>query len=149
MKTQVNEIQVSYHENTAVFQALPMKSSQDVAKLIYSNWDRDTIGLRETFKVLLMNHSNKVKGIYPLSVGGITGTMVDLRILFALVLKTLSTAIILTHNHPSGKLRPSEADSAVTQKIKKAGLLFDITVLDHLIIAPNGAYYSFKDNGLL
>ncbi|MGP1992925.1 JAB domain-containing protein [Zobellia laminariae] len=149
MKTQVNEIQVSYHENTAVFQALPMKNSQDVAKLIYSNWDRDTIGLRETFKVLLMNHSNKVKGIYPLSVGGITGTMVDLRILFALVLKTLSTAIILTHNHPSGKLRPSEADRAVTLKITKAARLFDITILDHLILAPNGEYYSFKDNGLL
>ncbi|WP_276167394.1 JAB domain-containing protein [Zobellia alginiliquefaciens] len=149
MKTQVNEIQVSYHENTGIFEAIPMKSSQDVAKLLYENWDTDTIGLRETFKVLLLNHSNKVKGIYPLSVGGITGTMVDLRILFALILKTLSTTVILAHNHPSGKLRPSEADKAVTLKIYKAARLFDITILDHLIIAPNGGYYSFKDNGLL
>ncbi len=149
MKTQVNEIQVSYCEKTSIFQAPPMKSSRDVARLLYDNWDSNTIGLRETFKILLLNNSNKVKGIYPLSIGGITGTMVDLRILYALVLKSLSTAIILAHNHPSGKLRPSEADRAVTLKIKKAGLLFDIAVLDHLIIAPNGGYYSFKDNGLL
>lgn len=96
---------------------------------------------------MLLNNSNKVKGIYELSKGGITGTMVDIRILFAIVLKSLSVGIILSHCHPSGQLKPSEADKNITKKIKQAAQLFDIKVLDHLIIAPNSEYYSFADNG--
>ena len=75
--------------------------------------------------------------------------MVDLRIVFAVVLKSLTTAVILAHNHPSGTLKPSEADKALTEKIKKAALLFDVKVLDHLIITPNGQFFSFADEGLL
>ena len=90
-----------------------------------------------------------MKGIYEVSKGGITGTLVDLRILFAVVLKSLSTAIILLHNHPSGTLKPSEADRQLTQKIIKAGELLDVKVLDHLIITPNKEYYSFADQGIL
>lgn len=149
MKDKVNEIQISYREKIGTLKSSAMNNSEDVARLLYKNWDKDTIGLQETFKILLLNNSNKVKGIYPLSIGGITGTMVDLRILFAIVLKTLSTAIILTHNHPSGKLMPSEADKNLTKKIKKAAQLFDVAVLDHLIIAPDGEYYSFANHGLL
>ena len=73
----------------------------------------------------------------------------DVRILFAVLLKSLTTAVILLHNHPSGTLRPSEADKNLTEKIKKAGGLFDIKVLDHLILSPDGDYYSFADNGIL
>ena len=149
MKDKVNEIQISYREKIGTLKSSAMNNSEDVARLLYKNWDKDTIGLQETFKILLLNNSNKVKGIYPLSIGGIIGTMVDLRILFAIVLKTLSTAIILTHNHPSGKLMPSEADKKLTNKIKKAAQLFDVAVLDHLIIAPDGEYYSFANHGLL
>lgn len=149
MKDKVNEIQISYREKIGTLKSKALNNSEDVAKLLYKNWDKGTIGLHETFKILLLNNSNKVKGIFPLSTGSITGTMVDLRILFAIVLKTLSVGIILTHNHPSGKLMPSEADKSLTKKIKKAAQLFDIVVLDHLIIAPDGDYYSFANNGLL
>jgi DNA repair protein RadC len=96
-----------------------------------------------------LNNSNKTKGVYQLSSGGITGTVVDIRILFAIILKSLSVAIIIAHNHPSGKLMPSEADKQLTEKIKKAAAFFDIKVLDHLIITPDGSFYSFSDNGLL
>ena len=96
-----------------------------------------------------MNNSNKVKGICQLSIGGISGTLVDLRILFAIVLKSLSVGVILAHNHPSGKLIPSEADKQLTEKIKKAAELLDVKVLDHLILTPNGDYYSFSDEGIL
>ena len=99
--------------------------------------------------MLLLNNANKVKGTYQASTGGITGTVVDLRILFAVILKTVSTSIILAHNHPSGTLKPSGADKALTDKIKNAAELFDIRVLDHLIILPSGNYFSFADNGLL
>ena len=149
MKDKVNEIQISYKERITSPFWHKISSSEDASKLLYEHWNKNTIEVHESFKIMLLNNSNKVKGIYQLSQGGITGTMIDLRILFAVVLKTLSVAIILTHNHPSGKLKASEADIALTEKIKKAAKLFDITVLDHLIIAPNGEYYSFSDNGII
>jgi DNA repair protein RadC len=149
MKDKVNEIQISYKERVSAPFWKKISSSQDASELLYQHWNKNTIEVQESFKVVLLNNSNKVKGIYQLSQGGITGTMIDLRILFAVVLKSLSVAIILTHNHPSGKLLPSEADKRITQKIKKAAALFDINVLDHLIITPNGEYYSFADNSML
>ena len=118
-------------------------------KMLFEHWDKQTMQVHESFKVVLLNNNNKVKGIYQLSKGGITGTLVDLRILFAVVLKSLSVAIILTHNHPSGTLKASEADKDLTQKIKQAAALFDVRVLDHILIVPNGDYYSFADNGIL
>lgn len=149
MKAQVNEIKISYKGGLKSSMWQKISSSQDAAELLYEDWDKDTIGIQETFKVVLLNNSNKVKGVYQLSQGGITGTLVDVRILFAVILKSLSVGIILTHNHPSGKLQPSESDKRLTNKIKKASGMFDINLLDHLILAPDGDYYSFSDNGIL
>jgi DNA repair protein RadC len=149
MKAQVNEIAISYSGNLKTNQLPKITSSQNAAELLYGQWNKNNIELHETFKVILLNNANKVKGIYEVSTGGITGTLVDLRILFAVVLKSLTTAVILAHNHPSGTLTPSEPDKRLTQKIKKAGELFDIKVLDHLILIPDGDYYSFADNGIL
>nr|WP_293295790.1 JAB domain-containing protein [Allomuricauda sp.] len=149
MEHSVNEIQISYREKLSTLKSLSITNSKDVGALLFKNWDPDTIGLHETFMILLLNRSNKVKGIYPLSQGGITGTLVDLRILFAIVLKTLSVGIILAHNHPSGQLKASEPDKQLTQKIQQAAQLFDVKVLDHIILAPDGRYYSFADNGLM
>ncbi|MFC4218990.1 JAB domain-containing protein [Flagellimonas marina] len=149
MEYSVNEIQISYREKLSTLQSLSITNSNDVAQLLFKSWDSDTIGLSECFKILLLNQSNKVKGIYPLSHGGITGTLVDMRILFAIVLKTLSVGIILAHNHPSGQLKASQQDRQLTQKIKEAAKLFDVKVLDHIILAPDGRYYSFADNGIL
>ncbi|MCR8667530.1 JAB domain-containing protein [Aestuariibaculum sp. M13] len=147
MKNKVNEIQVSYKENLKA--SLSIKCSSDANEIIFNHWDKNTIGLHESFKIMLLNNSNKVKGIYELSSGGITGTLVDIRILFAIVLKTLSTGVILVHNHPSNKLIPSEVDKKLTEKIVKASKFLDVAVLDHLIITPSGEYYSFADNGIL
>lgn len=149
MKDKVNEIQISYKERVPAPFWKKISSSQDASELLYQHWNKNTIEFQESFKVVLLNNSNKVKGIYELSKSGITGTMIDLRILFAVVLKTVSVAIILTHNHPSGKLLPSEADKRLTEKIKEAAGFFDVKVLDHLIIVPNGDYYSFADNSIL
>ncbi|GGG16945.1 DNA repair protein [Dokdonia pacifica] len=149
MKAQVNEIKISYKGGLKSSMWQKISNSQDAAELLYEDWDKDSIGIQESFKVVLLNNSNKVKGVYQLSQGGITGTLVDVRILFAVILKSLSVGIILTHNHPSGKLVPSEADKQLTNKIKNASKLFDIKLLDHLILIPDGNYYSFSDNGLL
>ena len=149
MKAQVNEIAIKYSGSTKTNVLPKITCSRNAAYLAYSQWNKDTIELQETFKIMLLNNANKVKGVCEVSKGGITGTLVDVRILFAILLKSLTTAVILVHNHPSGILIPSEADKNLTQKIKKAGELFDIKVLDHLILTPDGDYYSFADNGIL
>lgn len=101
----------------------------------------------EEFWVLYLNNSNKVIHKSQLSKGGITGTVVDSRIIFKTALEYNATSLILTHNHPSGKLLASDADKEVTKKLKLAGQQMDIFVLDHVIITENG-YYSFNDNGI-
>lgn len=102
----------------------------------------------EEFWILLLNNSNKVIHQQKLSTGGITGTVVDVRILFKIAIEHQAIAMILCHNHPSGHLRPSDTDMRITKKIKQAGLLFDIMVLDHIIVTEK-AYYSFADENLL
>ena len=126
-----------------------LTNSEESARLLFDHWDKDTIALYETFKVLLLNNSNKVKGILDLSKGGITGTVVDIRLLFGIVLKSASVAIILGHCHPSSTLKPSMSDRDITEKIRKAAEVLDIKLLDHIILAPDGRYYSFADSGLL
>lgn len=150
MYTTVSEIQLSYSNHALESEQPSLKDSKSVAEMLYAHWDSNTIGLFESFKVILLNNNNKVNGIYELSRGGITGTVVDIRILFAVALKSLSVAMILAHNHPSGVLKPSEADKNITQKIKKGAGTLDIRVLDHIILTPKqGAYFSFADNGIL
>ncbi len=149
MKNKVNEIQVRYKEKIPAQLWANVSCSRDAADLSFRSWNKDTIGLYESFKILLLNNSNRVKGIFELSKGGITGTLVDIRIVFAVILKSLSVGVILAHNHPSGKLKASASDRQLTQKIKTAAELFDIKLLDHIILAPNGSYFSFADEGIL
>ncbi|GAA3657909.1 JAB domain-containing protein [Flavivirga jejuensis] len=149
MESKVNEIKISYKQRIKSDKWCQLKCSSDTAKFIFEHWDKNTIGIHESFKILLLNNANKVKGIYQVSSGGITGTIVDLRLLFAVVLKSLATGVLLVHNHPSGTLKASLADIQLTRKIKNAAELFDIRIIDHLIITPSGAYYSFADNSIL
>ena len=101
----------------------------------------------EEFWVLFLNNSNKVILKSQLSKGGISGTIVDVRLVFKLALETGATSLILCHNHPSGNLAPSDADKQITKKLKLAGDSLDVKVLDHLIITET-KYYSFVDKGI-
>ncbi|MFD2939485.1 RadC family protein [Flavobacterium notoginsengisoli] len=101
----------------------------------------------EEFWVLFLNNSNKVISKSQLSKGGIAGTVVDMRLIFKLALENGATGLILCHNHPSGDLKPSNADKQITKKIKEAGEILDVKVLDHLIITES-KYYSFVDEGI-
>lgn len=101
----------------------------------------------EEFWVLFLNNSNKIISKSQLSKGGITGTIVDARLVFKLALENGATGLILCHNHPSGNLQPSEADKEITKKLKLAGESLDVKVLDHLIITET-KYYSFVDEGI-
>ena len=102
----------------------------------------------EEFWVVFLNNSNKIVYKTQLSKGGLTGTLVDTRLLFKQAIGLLATGIILCHNHPSGKVTPSESDKILTRKIVAGGTTLDIKVLDHVIITEN-MYFSFADEGLL
>jgi DNA repair protein RadC len=122
-----------------------IKSSLDaysVLKPIYSDY------AHEEFWVLYLDNSNKVINRYQVSKGGMTSTVVDSRIIFKKALLSGAVAIILSHNHPSGSLRPSEQDKALTNKIKKASAFMDIKLLDHIIVTDK-SYFSFADEMLL
>ncbi|GAA3772427.1 DNA repair protein RadC [Corallibacter vietnamensis] len=102
----------------------------------------------EEFWIVYLNNSNKVIQKQQLSKGGITGTLVDVRLVMKNALELGATGLILAHNHPSGTLKPSEADKQLTQKMKRAGESLDIKVLDHLIVTEK-AYFSFADENIL
>jgi DNA repair protein RadC len=101
----------------------------------------------EEFWIVYLNNSNKVISKSQLSKGGITGTLVDVRLVFKTALEMGATALILCHNHPSGTLIPSDADKQITKKLKVAGDSLEIKVLDHLIVTENN-YFSFVDEGI-
>ncbi|SDB66514.1 DNA repair protein RadC [Flavobacteriaceae bacterium MAR_2010_188] len=120
-------------------------SSQSVFELLHP-----IIGdlLHEEFWIVYLNNSNKVIQSSQLSKGGITGTLVDVRLVMKTAIQLNATGIILAHNHPSGALTPSEADKQITKKLKIAGENLDIKILDHLIVTDK-EYYSFADEGIL
>jgi DNA repair protein RadC len=102
----------------------------------------------EQFYTILFNRANKVIDVIKVSQGGVSGTVADAKLIFRSAVEKLASGIILAHNHPSGNLKPSQADIALTRKIKEAGVMLDISVLDHIIIASND-YFSFSDQGML
>jgi DNA repair protein RadC len=124
---------------------IQIKCSKDVAD-IFQPILSDL--LHEEFWILFLNRSNRVINRMKLSQGGISGTVTDVRLAMKKAIECLASGIIVCHNHPSGNLNPSESDSKITQKIKEAGNLLDIQLLDHLIISDKD-YYSFADNGLI
>ena len=146
---QVAEIELIYKSKVKASQRPAVTTSLDAFKLFKQNWDENKIEFIEQFKVLFLNRSNKVLAIFELSTGGVTGTVADPKLVFAAALKLNACNIILCHNHPSGSLKPSQADEALTRKIKEAGRYLDLPVIDHLIISGEDSYYSFADEGLL
>ena len=102
----------------------------------------------EEFWIIFLNNANKIQLKTQMSKGGITGTLVDTRLIFKRALELAATGLILCHNHPSGTLKPSTSDINLTNKIKKGGDVLDIKVLDHIIITEK-KYYSFADEGIL
>ena len=102
----------------------------------------------EEFWLLLLNRANKIMESERISIGGVSGTVADLKVIFKRSIDRLASSIILAHNHPSGNLRPSQADKNLTKKVVAGGKLLDIAVLDHLIITDEG-YFSFADEHLL
>lgn len=142
----ISEIRVSYSNSKS--EKLKIKNSQDSFNVLRACWSDDTIELQEEFKILMLNRSNQILGIYPLSKGGVSSTVVDAKLVFSVALRCNASSIIIAHNHPSGNLKLSEADKVLTQKLKTAGKYLDIDLLDHIVLVKND-YVSFADDGCL
>jgi DNA repair protein RadC len=142
------KISISFDKKVKKSELLHISNAEDAYDIFKRVFDADTFAWCEEFIILCLNNSNRVVGFYKISSGGMTGTVVDVRMIFTTALKSLATSIILAHNHPSGKLLPSESDKNLTRKIKDAGKLLDIKILDHLIINDEG-YFSFATTGML
>lgn len=143
---EVAEISVSYSTNKPdIIKLTNCKSTFD---FIISKWNLDIIEFQEECKVILFNRANFVLGVYELSKGGISGTVVDIRIVLSVALKCNASGIVLVHNHPSGNLIPSEPDKLITRRLKDACDLLGFNLLDHYIISKYD-FYSFKQNGFI
>ena len=144
-KTNMAEIEISYSRNiiTDNTRISCSRDADQVFRRIFPSLQH-----REYFYMLCLDRASQVLGYYQVSVGGLNGTIADIRIIFQTAIKANASGIIISHNHPSGNLQPSEADKALTNKIVEAGKLMDISILDHLILSNDG-YFSFADENLI
>ena len=145
----VAEVQLSYKSNVKSSTRYKINSSQDAYELLIKCFPDDTIEYKESFKVVLLNQSNRVLGIVPISEGGISATYVDVRLILQAALLANATQVILAHNHPSGSMKPSTLDDDLTEKVRKVAELMEIHVADHIILSPEKEYYSYHDEGKL
>lgn len=142
----ISEIQVSYHPIIKKEDRISIRSSEDAEKYLRNIFpDLEHI---EYFYILCLNRANQILGYHQISKGGISGSVVDLKVIFQIAVKTNSSALIVAHNHPSGNLTPSDSDIRISQKIKEAGKLLEITLLDSLILTQD-SYVSLADTNAL
>lgn len=142
----VAEIQITWSHKVPVKDRLTIKTSRDVYDILVSNWPNKEYV--ESFYAVLLSRSNKVLGVKLISIGGTAGTVVDPKCVFQAALKSNAAFLVLAHNHPSGNLTPSQADIDLTKKMKQAGAMLDLPVLDHLIITAE-SYFSMADDGII
>jgi len=146
-KSFISEIKiVSEPKDTWVTKA-QIRNSEESSQYIKELWPVE-IEHREACMALYLNRANNTIGYAIIGIGGLSGTVVDPKIIFQHALLCNASALILSHNHPSGNLNPSEADKSITKKISKAGKVLEIDVLDHVIITKN-SYFSFADEGIM
>lgn len=129
------------------FPSVKITSSKDFADFA-RNFYGDDLEIFESFFILLLNNANNTIAYQKISQGGVTGTVVDVKLVMKYAVDCIASSIMLIHNHPSGTLKPSEADKSITQKIKHAAQYFDMRVLDHVILTAD-SYFSFADEGIL
>jgi len=146
-KAKVAEIELRYVTKVRPADRIQIKSSRDAFEIFYEGWNKDSIEHIEEFKLLLMNRANRVLGVVSLSKGSTCGSIVDVKVILQYAIKANASSIIVAHNHPSGNREPSEADRKITDRIKKACEILEVSLLDHLIILQGERYYSFSDEG--
>ena len=146
---QIAEVIVSYTSKVKAKDRVVIRTSADAYRAVRSLYDDDTIDYVESSYVLLLNRANQVIGKKLLSTGGTSSCIVDVKVIAQISLSTNAHAIIMTHNHPSGNISASDQDISITRRVKNALDLFDIKVLDHIIVTSDNGYTSMADEGLM
>ncbi|HLY69981.1 MAG TPA: JAB domain-containing protein [Puia sp.] len=144
----LSKIEIRYNPKIPALQKPRIANSNDAYRQFMQLLDIERLNIQEEVAALFLNRGNRVIGGYKLGIGGITGAVVDIRIILGIALKCLATGLMLCHTHPSGELKPSAADKEVTERLKQAAKLMDISQLDHLVVTAEG-YFSFEDEGIL
>ncbi|WP_299059182.1 RadC family protein [uncultured Polaribacter sp.] len=142
-----NEVQIHY-ERPIFNTNRVVKCSEDSERILREFLDNKRIDYKEFFWILLLTNANQILGVSEIGIGNTTGVAVNVKEIYQLALLSNASAVVVAHNHPSGKLKPSTADKVLTQKLKEAFKLLDITLLDHLILTSEG-FVSFSDSGLM
>ncbi len=145
--SRMSEIKIRYSNRKKYSEMPTVSCSKDAAAILRSEWS-DRIEHIEEFVLLCLNRANKVLGYSHICTGGISGCLVDPKVIFQVALKANAVNIILSHSHPSGNKHPSESDRRLTKKVKSAAKLLDVAVLDHIILTTED-YFSFADEGIL
>ena len=145
-KSTIPEIELKFKRGETFKQKITC--SNDMAKLLGQFYDQDTIELTESVIVIFLSRAIVTIGWMKHSSGGMAQSTIDKKLILATALKCGANGIILSHNHPSGSLQPSNEDTNITQKLKEACKILDLDLLDHIIYTTNG-YYSYADNGLM
>jgi DNA repair protein RadC len=143
---QVSEVKLIYKSKQKASERPKVRGSKAIYDLLINCYDADTIELKESFKVLLLNQNHKVLGLMNISEGGISGTIVDIRLILQAAILGNASGIIISHNHPSGNLTVSVQDDFVTKRVKQACEIMNIDLLDHVVVTPE-SYYSYADEG--
>ena len=144
----ITYLKLKYNNKVKASERPMIQGSQDAYNVFINLWDMEMIGHVESMKIMLLNKANRVLGIAEIANGGTGGCVVDVKVILQYAIQANATSIIIAHNHPSANLKPSDADIAITKKIRDAAKLMDITLLDHLIISPEEKYFSMSDECL-
>lgn len=145
----LQEMEIHYTPRWDIPPKNQITSSSAASSVLYGIFNKVSISFQEECIVMYLNKGNFPLGIQKLSRGGISGTVVDIRLILGTALTSLATGIIIAHNHPSGNIKPSQSDMEITKKLSQGCKLLDIELLDHLIFSPDGKYHSFADEGFL
>ena len=145
---EVSEVKLTYKSKVKASERPKVLDSKTSFDIFLKSFDPDTIELKETMKMMLLNNANKVLGIMDVSIGGTMGTVADIKLIMQCALLSNASGIIISHNHPSGILTASVQDDSITRRLKQACELMEIRLLDHVIITTE-SYYSYADEGRL
>ena len=136
--SKITEIELRYRNRKKPQDQPVVKTNVDAYLMFHDSWDHDKMGLQEQFRVMLLTSQNRCLGISTIATGAFNNVSVDVRLAFALALKTNARGMVIAHNHPSGDLNFSKADIQITEAFNVVGQILEVPVMDHLLLTPDG-----------
>ncbi len=143
------EVTVSYVLKGSLEDRPKIRECYDVYRIAMQAMDRNALGMQEQFLAIYLNRANTVIGAKVHFIGGLSSVTIDIKVILVTAIGLMASGVIISHNHPSGNLEPSNQDKLITAKMKEALELVDVSLLDHLILSPDGKWLSFRERGLI